>query len=116
MIRRMIGGLIFMILRAAGRCLAAYLLERGLNYMLTVNENGKNVSFWGALGQIALAAGCSWGMSKMSDPDNTGWAPYRNQMMMNMAGTAITFAAQQMSDMQQAASQAQSQAETTAQQ
>ena len=55
-------------------------------------------------------------MSKMSDPDNTGWAPYRNQMMMNMAGTAITFAAQQMSDMQQAASQAQSQAETTAQQ
>ena len=105
-----------MILRAAGRCLAAYLLERGLNYMLTVNENGKNISFWGALGQIALASIASYSMTKMGDEENTSWVPYRNQMMANMAGTAITFAAQQMSDMQQAASQAQSQAETTAQQ
>jgi hypothetical protein len=69
------------------------------------------------LGQLALAGIASWGMSKMSNPDNTGWMPYRNQMLGNMAGTAMTFAMQQMQAVQQPAAQAGSQpaaAESTA--
>ena len=115
MIRRIIGRLIWWVLMAVGKCLAAYLLERGLNYMLTVNENGKKVSFWGALGQIALASIASYGMTKMGDEENTSWVPYRNQMMANMAAASFDFLGQQMQK-QQAASQSQSQAETTAQQ
>lgn len=34
--------------------------------MENTNTNTK-VTFWGALGQIALAAGCSYGMAKMRD-------------------------------------------------
>ena len=94
MIRRIIGRLIWRVLMAAGRCLAAYLLERGMK-MLKVNENGKEVSFWGALGKILLAGACSYGMSKM-DNEETAWAPYRNQMMANMSITAFNFLGQQM--------------------
>ena len=64
--------------------------------MLTVNENGKQVSFWGALGQIALAGIASYGMTKMGDEDNTSWVPYRNQMMANMASASFSFLGQQM--------------------
>ena len=71
--------------------------------MLTVNNgNGQQVSLWGALGQIALAGIASWGMTKMGAPDTTSWVPYRNQMVGNMASTAMSFMAQQMQDMQQA--------------
>ena len=95
MIRRAIGKIIFMLLRAAGKCLAAYLLERMI-IMLTVNDaNGKKVSLWGAIGQIALACACSYGMTKMSD-ETTSWVPFRNQMVANMAGTAFNFLGQQM--------------------
>ena len=98
MIRRIIGKLIFKIVRAAGKCLAAYfisiVLERGNEIMENTNTNTK-VTFWGALGQIALAAGCRYGMAKMGD-NKTSWAPYRNQMMANMAGTAFSYLGQQM--------------------
>lgn len=74
--------------------------------MLKVNNgNGQQVSFWGALGQIALAGVASWGMTKMADPDNTGWVPYRNQMLGGMAGTAMTFAMQQMQGLKQPVAQ-----------
>ena len=89
---------------AAGKCLAAYLLERGNEIMVT-----KKVTFWGALGQIVLAASCSYGMAKMGDQE-TSWVPYRNQMMANMAGTAFNFLGQQMQDQK-----AEVQSETTAQ-
>jgi hypothetical protein len=116
MIRRLIGGVIFRVGGAAGKCLAAFLIHKiikEIDIMLTVNNgNGQQVSFWGALGQIALAGFASWGMSKMAAPDNTGWVPYRNQMLGNMAGTAMTFAMQQMQAVQQAAAPEQ----TTAQQ
>ena len=62
--------------------------------MENTNTNTK-VTFWGALGQIALAAGCSYGMAKMGD-NKTSWAPYRNQMMANMAGTAFSYLGRQM--------------------
>lgn len=95
MIRRWIGKLIFKVVRAAGKCLAAYLIsiimERSNEIMATNNK----VTFWGALGQIVLAAGCSYGMAKMGDQE-TSWVPYRNQMMANMAGTAFNFLGQQM--------------------
>ena len=94
MIRRAIGKIIFMLLRAAGKCLAAYfisIIERGNQIMAT----NKKVTFWGALGQIVLAAGCSYGMAKMGEQE-TSWVPYRNQMMANMAGTAFNFLGQQM--------------------
>lgn len=111
MIRRMVGKLIFMLLRAAGKCLAAYLIsiimERSNEIMATNNK----VTFWGALGQIVLAAGCSYGMAKMGDQE-TNWVPYRNQMMANMAGTAFNFLGQQM---QQQATPEQQTTETAAQ-
>ena len=69
----------------------------------------KKVTFWGALGQIVLAASCSYGMAKMGDQE-TSWVPYRNQMMANMAGTAFNFLGQQMQDQK-----AEVQSETTAQ-
>ena len=34
-------------------------------------------------------------MAKMGD-NKTSWAPYRNQMMANMAGTAFSYLGQQM--------------------
>jgi hypothetical protein len=109
MIRRLIGGIIFKVGWAAGKCLAVFLIHKILkeiDVMLKVdNGNGQQVSFWGALGQIALAGFASWGMSKMADPDKTGWVPYRNQMLGNMAGTAMTFAMQQMQAVQQTAAQ-----------
>ena len=73
--------------------------------MLTVNENGKQVSFWGALGQIALASIASYGMTKLGDQDNTSWVPYRNQMMANMASASFSFLGQQMAAQQQTAAQ-----------
>ena len=80
--------------------------------MSTVNDaNGKKVSLWGAIGQIALACACSYGMTKMSD-ETTSWVPYRNQMMANMAGTAFNFLGQQM---QAQATTEQQAAETAAQ-
>lgn len=63
--------------------------------MLTVNENGKKVSLWGALGQIALAVVASYGMTKISS-NQTSWVPYRDQMVAGMASTAMSFFAQQM--------------------
>ena len=109
MIRRIIGKLIFKVVRAAGKCLAAYfisiIVERGNEIMATNNK----VTFWGALGQIVLAAGCSYGMAKMGEQE-TSWVPYRNQMMANMAGTAFNFLGQQM-----AAATQQSATETAAQ-
>ena len=100
MIRRWIGKLIFKVVRAAGKCLAAYLIsiimERSNETMLTVNNgNGKNVSLWGAIGQIALAGVASYGMTKIND-DQTSWVPYRDQMVAGMASTAMSFFAQQM--------------------
>ena len=74
--------------------------------MLTVNENGKKVSFWGAIGQIALASIASYGMTKMGDEENTSWVPYRNQMVGNMANTAMSFMAQQMQQQTQQTQQA----------
>lgn len=68
--------------------------------MLTVNENGKKVSFWGAIGQIALASIASYGMTKMGDEENTSWVPYRNQMMANMAAASFSFLGQQMQQQQ----------------
>ena len=95
MIRSMVGKLIFKVVRAVGKCLAAYfisiIVERGNEIMATNNK----VTFWGALGQIVLAAGCSYGMAKMGEQE-TSWVPYRNQMMANMAGTAFNFLGQQM--------------------
>ena len=73
--------------------------------MLTVNENGKQVSFWGAIGQIALAGIASYGMTKLGDEDNTSWVPYRNQMMANMAAASFNFLGQQMQKQQQKATQ-----------
>ena len=72
--------------------------------MLTVdNGNGKKVSLWGALGQIALAGIASYGMTKINNPDNTSWTPYRDQMVAGMASTAMSFFAQQMAAQQTAA-------------
>ena len=109
MIRRIIGKLIFKVVRAAGKCLAAYfisiIVERGNQIMAT----NKKVTFWGALGQIVLAAGCSYGMAKTGEQE-TSWVPYRNQMMANMAGTAFNYLGQQM-----AAATQQDAAETAAQ-
>ena len=82
--------------------------------MLTVdNGNGKKVSLWGALGQIALDGIASYGMTKINNPDNTPWSPYRDQMVADMASTAMSFFAQQMAAQQQAAAAT---TDTTAQQ
>ena len=71
--------------------------------MLTVeNGNGKKVSLWGAIGQIALAGIASYGMTKIND-DTTSWTPYRDQMVAGMASTAMSFFAQQMAATQQPA-------------
>ena len=92
---------------AAGKCLAAFLLQKIIKWickMLTVNNgNGQQVSLWGALGQIALAGIASYGMTKINNPDNTPWAPYRDQMVAGMASTAMSFFAQQMAAQQQTA-------------
>ena len=100
MIRRWIGKLIFKVVRAAGKCLAAYfisiIIERSNEIMLTANNgNGKKVSLWGAIGQIALAGIASYGMTKINN-DETSWVPYRDEMVAGMASTAMSFFAQQM--------------------
>ena len=102
MIRRWIGKILWAVIRAAGKFLAVFLLERMIIMLTVDNGNGKKVSLWGSLGQIALAGIASWGMTKMGAPDTTSWVPYRNQMVGNMANTAMSFMAQQMQDMQQA--------------
>ena len=103
MIRRWIGKMLWLVIRAASRCLAVFLLERMIIMLTVDNGNGKKVSLWGALGQIALAGIASYGMTKINNPDNTPWAPYRDQMVAGMASTAMTFFAQQMAAQQQTA-------------
>lgn len=83
--------------------------------MLAVNDgNGKKVSLWGALGQIALACGASYGMSKISNKE-TGWTAYRDQMIAGMASTAMTFVAQQAATVQEQQGAAEQTTETVAQ-
>ena len=62
--------------------------------MLTVNENGKQVSFWGALGQIAISALAGYGMSKCENND-ISWNGFRNNMIKTMGTTAIEFTMEQ---------------------
>ena len=102
--KQLVGRILFTLMKAAGKCLVAFLIQkiikRSNEIMLTVNENGKKVSFWGAIGQIALASIASYGMTKMGDEENTSWVPYRNQMMANMAAASFSFLGQQMQQQQ----------------
>ena len=84
--------ILYWIMRAASRCLAAVYKKRG-NSMLTVDINGKKQSFWGTLGQMAIAGVASYGMAKAVDPE-TGWVQYRDAMLTNMAQVALPFAIQ----------------------
>jgi hypothetical protein len=106
MIRRLLGRLLFKVGGAAGKCLAAFLIHKTIKEkckMLTVNNgNGQQVSFWGALGQIALAGFASWGITKIGN-QKTSWVPYRDQMAASLANTAMTFLAQQAVNMPQPA-------------
>lgn len=106
MIQRLIGKIIFMVLKAAGKCLAAFLIKkyikRGNVKMATTKMN-----IWAALGQIALAIGTSYLSAKISDK-TTGWVSsgYRDQLVANAATVVLTTAAQQVADMQQPAATA----------
>lgn len=62
--------------------------------MLTVNENGKQVSLWGALGQIAISAIAGYGMSRCENND-ISWNGFRNNMIMNMGTAAMEFTMEQ---------------------
>lgn len=62
--------------------------------MLTVNENGKPVSLWGALGQIAISALAGYGMSRCENND-ISWNGFRNNMINTMAATAMEFTMEQ---------------------
>ena len=84
--------ILYWIVRAVSRCLAAVYKKRG-NNMLTVNVNGKKQSLWGTLGQMAIAGVASYGMAKAADPE-TGWVQYRDAMLTNMAQVALPFAIQ----------------------
>ena len=84
--------ILYWIMRAASRCLAAVYKKRG-NSMLTVDINGKKQSFWGTLGKMAIAGVASYGMAKAVDPE-TGWVQYRDAMLTNMAQVALPFAIQ----------------------
>lgn len=94
--RVVVGKIVFVAIRAAWRCLTAYLISiyymEG-NNMLTININGKKQSFWGTLGQMAIAGVASYGMAKAADP-NTGWVQYRDAMLSNMAQVALPYAIQ----------------------
>ena len=101
MIRRLIGKILYMVIKAAGKCLAAFLIKkikRGNVKMAT------KTSIWAALGQIALAVGTSFLSAKISDK-NAGWVSggYRDQLVTNAAAVVISTAAQQVSQMQQPA-------------
>lgn len=87
-----IAKILYWIMRAASRCLAAIYKKRG-NSMLTVDINGKKQSFWGTLGQMVIAGVASYGMAKAADPE-TGWVQYRDAMLTNMAQVALPFAIQ----------------------
>ena len=84
--------ILYWIMRAVSRCLAAVYKKRG-NNMLTIDINGKKQSFWGTLGQMAIAGVASYGMAKAADPE-TGWVQYRDAMLTNMAQVALPFAIQ----------------------
>jgi hypothetical protein len=56
-------------------------------------------TFWSSLGQIALAAFASYGSAKLGNKQES-WAPYRNQMVQNMAATALSAAIQQFNQQQ----------------
>ena len=91
-----VGKIVFAAIRAAWRCLTAYLISiyymEG-NNMLTVNVNGKKQSLWGTLAQMAIAGVASYGMAKAENPE-TGWVQYRDAMLTNMAQVALPFAIQ----------------------
>ena len=72
--------------------------------MLTVNINGKKQSFWGTLGQMAIAGVASYGMAKAADPA-AGWNNYRDAMLTNMASVAIPYAIQSIPGMADQADQ-----------
>ena len=84
--------ILYWIMRAVSRCLAAVYKKRG-NNMLIIDINGKKQSFWGTLGQMAIAGVASYGMAKAADPE-TGWVQYRDAMLTNMAQVALPFAIQ----------------------
>jgi hypothetical protein len=60
----------------------------------------KTPTIWASLGQIALAAVSSYGMAKLADKE-TGWVPYRNQLVSGMAETALASVLAQFSKMQE---------------
>lgn len=95
-----IGKIIFMIIMAAGKCLAAFLIQKIIKRG-NVKMANKN-TLWASLGQILLAVGTSYLSAKISDK-NTGWvsAGYRDQLVTNAAAVVISTAAQQVADMQQ---------------
>ena len=105
--RVVVGKIVFAAIRTAWRCLTAYLISiyymEGSN-MLTVNINGKKQSFWGTLGQMAIAGVASYGMAKAADPA-AGWNNYRDAMLTNMASVAIPYAIQSIPGMADQADQ-----------
>ncbi len=109
MIRRAVGKILFRVIRAASKCLAAFLIDYCISYMeekimLTINMNGKKQSFWGTLGQMAIAGVASYGMAKAADPA-ASWNNYRDAMLTNMASVAIPYAIQSIPGMADQADQ-----------
>lgn len=100
--KKLIGKILYMIIKAAGKCLAAFLIQKFIKRG-NVKMANKN-SIWAALGQIALAVGTSFLSAKISDK-NTGWVSggYRDQLVANAAAVVINTAAQQVMQMQQPA-------------
>lgn len=111
-----IGKVIFMILKAAGKCLAAFLIqklfERGNVKMANTTTN----TIWSSLGQILLAVGTSYLSAKISNT-STGWVSggYRDQLVGNAAAVILSTVAQQVADMQQPTAAGTGAAATTAQ-
>ena len=88
MIRRWIGKILWLVIRAAGRCLAVFLLqkiiERGNAIMAT-----QKTTVWGSLAQLIITIGAGYLGNKVVN-DKTAWAPYREQLIQGAAATAIT--------------------------
>jgi hypothetical protein len=105
--RVVVGKIVFAAIRAAWRCLTAYLISiyymEG-NNMLTVNINGKKHSLWGTIAQMTIAGIASYGMAKAADPE-TGWVQYRDAMLSNMAQVALPYAIQSIPGMADQADQ-----------
>jgi hypothetical protein len=103
--KKFIGKILYMIIKAASKCLVAFLIQKFIKRkgdLIMGNTNKtSNMPWWLAILQVGAAVGMSYYTAKVTK--NAEWVKdgYRDQLMAAGAGTLMNIATQQVTQMQQ---------------